>query len=200
MTEQRLAGGRGSARCALALLVVLLLGTTTACSSDSPAPAPMADDTSSVSASPTTTPSPSGPPTLPPEARGTSDKAAIAFVEHVIEVLNYSAKTLDTSVLERLADPDCAACDAVIASVERIRSAGGLMKGGAWTPIETSALTGASGETRQVQAVVDCEPQVVRRSSGGNRIEHPGGRRVYIFDIERAPDGWTLTAIRGQSS
>ncbi len=99
MTEQRPAAldrGKGTltgrpvrrAGATAALMLVALLG---ACA-DNPEPEPLDETTSAADAtpSPSARPSPTGAPTLPPEARGTSRKAAIAFVEYWVDVLNFA--------------------------------------------------------------------------------------------------------------
>jgi hypothetical protein len=79
--------------------------------SDAPKPSPVkaesAPPTPTASASPTTRTS--APPKLPAAARGTGDKAAIAFVRYVIDVLNYSAETLDVTSLRAISSSGCTA-------------------------------------------------------------------------------------------
>lgn len=203
MTEQSVAhrARRSSSvrRFACVASVLVVLGVVAGCS-ENPAPEPLEPDTSAASTSASPSATPSGAPTLPPEARGTSDKAAIAFVEHVIDVLNYSAKTLDPSGLRSVVMPSCDACESIRATVQSIRSNGGSIKGGAWTPVETNVLAGGSKGFVQIQVVVDCAAQTVERANGDQPIRHPGGRRVFIFDLRGGAAGWKVAAIRGGGS
>ena len=196
--RRRLAHGRRLVLVGCAMLLVPV--SLSACSEESPEPAPLDRASSSPSSTPTPTAEPSGAPTLPPEARGTSDKAAVAFVEHVIEVLNYTARTLDTRPLAKLSSPDCAACKSVIAGTRDIRTAGGRISGGMWAVVETQLLSGASASFRQVQVVVDFQRQSVRRRAGGRLIHHAAGRTVYVFDVNNNTGDWRISAMRGVES
>lgn len=198
MTHPSNARSGGRAGAVALLCVALLLGTSAGCSTDNPAPEPLTDDPTSAAASPS--PTEAGPPPLPPEAKGTSKRAAIAFVEHVIDVLNYSSTHLDTRAFEALAADGCAACTAIVEGTRDIRVAGGDIRGGAWTPIETHLLAGGPGRFQQVQSVVECARQIVERSKGATPITHPPGRTVYVFDLVRAGRSWKLGGIRGGSS
>ncbi|HET6563300.1 MAG TPA: DUF6318 family protein [Marmoricola sp.] len=121
----------------------------------------------------------------------------MAFVHHVIDVLNYSASTLDAQAIAHLATADCRACEAIVTRTNKIRQAGGRIVGGAWTPVESTALgTGNTGE-RQVQVVVDYAPQKVLETTDADVIRHPGGRTVYTFDVERHGSKWRLQGVQG---
>lgn len=199
MAEQRRTG-RHVSRAWLAVTFVLVLLLVGGCSEDNPEPEPLDPAPSAASGTPSPTAKPTGAPTLPPEARGTSDKAAIAFVEHVIEVLNYSAKTLDTRALTRLSSPDCAACEGIIRRTQQIRADSGHIDGGAWSPVETQVMTGGSNRFRQVQAVLDYDEQVLVEAKGSKEQRYPAGRTVYVFDLERSGGGWRVKAIVGGGS
>ncbi|WZH52890.1 MAG: DUF6318 family protein [Nocardioides alkalitolerans] len=61
-------------------------------------------------------------PVLPDEARGDDDAAAVAFVEHWVELVNYAIATGDTAPA-RATSPDCEACGVLldyIAGSERL--------------------------------------------------------------------------------
>ena len=110
---------RTPALCAAALAVVLGM-TATGCSQDSASPAPLEPTTTTPSSTPTA--SPTGPPPMPAEARGTSRKAAVAFVRHWVDTLNYSADTLDSAPLKKLSSPECDACNAASRPPSILRS------------------------------------------------------------------------------
>ena len=74
--------------CAAALAGSLVSGCT---SSAEPSPLPPTPSSSSAAPSPSPT-----PPSLPPEAEGTSPKAAKAFVRHWVDTINYAMSTGDT--------------------------------------------------------------------------------------------------------
>ena len=191
----------GRCRRFAAVVCGLVLTAGLASCSENPEPQPLEDTTAAANSTPSPTPSrsPNGAPTMPPEAKGTSKQAAIAFVEHVIEVLNYTAQSLNTQVFQRISASNCEACARITDSMREIRSSGGFISGGAWTPVEIRAYMGAGSGLVQVQAVVDSAHQVVRRSENGKCINHPAGRRVYLFNIAPGRTGWELTAIEAGS-
>lgn len=202
MTEQRLPGRHGSVRrraLRVAFAITLVLATTAGCS-DNPEPEPLDRSNVSASPAPSETPEPAGPPTMPPEARGTSKQSAIAFVEHVIDVLNYTARTLDTRPLARLSASDCAACKGILQTTNDIRTARGHISGGSWLPLEVKALSGATKDFIQVQVVVNYAEQSVVESRGTRPKRYPSGRTVYIFDLKRPFSERRLLAIRGGAS
>src|SRR5687768_13929666 len=144
MTEQSLSGRRRGRRAAVACVAALIFSTAAACSSaDNPAPEPLEPGPSAASATPSKTPSPSGAPSLPPEARGTSDKAAIAFVEHCVSLFNYSTSALSTEQLDRVSDPDGAACNGMVESIDRVAQNGGHIRGDGWIIDELEVLPNA---------------------------------------------------------
>src|SRR5687768_16095536 len=122
MTEQSLDGWHRNAlrrAAGAACAAALLIGTAAGCSAGgTPTPGPLEPDTSAASTTPSETPSASAAPTLPPEAKGTSDKAAIAFVEHWVALFNHSTSSLSTPLLSRASDPACTPCNAMIDSIK----------------------------------------------------------------------------------
>ena len=203
MTEKRLDGSHRSARrrtVGFACAAALVLGTTVGCSDDTPSPEPLEPDTSAASTSPSPTPKPSGAPTLPPQARGTSDKAAIAFVEHVIEVLNYTASSLDTRPLSRLAAPNCAACQTIAQSLNAIKSAGGAVSGGAWSPVESVLLDTPQRGEHEVRVLMRYTAQKVVERSGAEPKRYPAGQSFFTFFIERRGANWHVARIEGSTA
>jgi hypothetical protein len=185
---------RGARYAAVAAVLVL----ATACSEDPPTPAPV-EAAPSTSASPSATPSPSGAPAMPAEAKGTSRKAAVAFVHHVIDVLNYSAANLDSASVRRISTKSCVPCRSLRNYLQMLRSRGDSVHGGAWKPVET-LVPRTSGRTRQIHVVVDYGKQVVRRSDNSARSRSKAGRTLYTFSLEPAATGWLLNNLqRGDS-
>ena len=197
MSDQHTSGRHS--RLATGVCGLVLVAALAGCS-ENPEPAPLENDTTAASTTPSPSPSktrsPDGAPIMPPEAKGTSKQAAIAFVEHVIEILNYTARTLDPDALRRVSDPDCQVCDAIGERMRDIQDAGGSISGGEWRSVESRVYMGAGPQLVQVQAVVDSARQMVRRSKDEEPVVHPAGRRVYIFNIAPADTGWTLIDIK----
>ena len=55
---------------------------------------------------------------LPDEARGDDDAAAVAFVEHWVELVNYSAISGDVSAIEQITGAECEVCQSLYASMD----------------------------------------------------------------------------------
>jgi hypothetical protein len=200
MIEQSDADGRRSVRGLAAAAALVLVGTTTSCSSETPAPDPIAGESPSASATPTPSPSPRDAPTVPPEARGTSDEAAIAFVEHVLQVLNYSTKSLDTLQLVRLSDPDCAACKTIVEHLQSIRAKDGFVRGGAWRPVESIALRTPNRGAKEIRVLVRFGAQRVVEGVGEKPTRHPSGSAFFTFFVAPEPPGWRVLRIESESS
>jgi hypothetical protein len=134
---------------------------------------------------------------MPAEAKGTSRKAAVAFVHHVIEVLNYSAANLDATSFAEVSTRECRACQAIIERTNEIRAADGRLVGGAWRAVETTVLANGRSQLRQVQVVVDYAPQWLVESSQSKVRRYRGGRTLYTFDIQRRRGEWRVQGVRG---
>lgn len=173
-----------------------LLALTSACS-EAPAPKPLETAPSSTGTTPTETPSPTGAPTLPPEAKGTSRKAAVAFVRHYVSVLNYAAASLDHSAIEELSAADCEACSAIAESVETVGKNNGRFVGGEWKVIEPRLLPERRRKLAEVQLVVSYPRQLVYESNGAKPLDFEAGQTFYTFVLRKVRGGWVVAAIRG---
>src|SRR3954454_5182989 len=104
------------------------------CAGDSAAPAPL-DSPSAKTATADPTPSEdssqggsgttAGPPTLPPEARGTTRASAGPFVRYWVDTLNFASANLRPKPLRRLSTSDCQACRSLTEVISEIKAAGG---------------------------------------------------------------------------
>lgn len=179
------------------LAAALLLGSSSLAScSDNPAPEPLASDTPSATATATATPSPTGAPALPPEARGTTRKSAVAFVRHWVDTLNYSADTLDTKHLRELSAPNCDGCTTAVEIIEDLRRDGGRFIEHEWTLQEMQPLT-VDSTTAQVQVLVKSAASRVVEKAGQEPKDYKPGKTVYVFTLEDRASQWTVRQIRG---
>jgi hypothetical protein len=121
-------------------------------------------------------------------------------VEHVIEVLNYSAESLDTQILHRMAAPTCDACTSIVEYLTDIRTQGGNIQGGAWTPVESVALATPRAGVREVRVLMQFEKQRVLEGRTEKVITHPAGERFFTFFVEAADGDWLLLQIEGADS
>lgn len=177
---------------------VAVLALAAGCSEDPPAPAPI-EAAPSTSTTPSATPTSTGPPTMPAEAKGTSRKAAVAFVHHVIEVLNYSAANLDPAPIRQVSTRTCDPCASLRSHLTMLHDRGDSVHGGSWKPVETIVLR-TGQDVRQIHVVVDRGRQVVRRANNSTRSRTKAGRELYTFTLEPAADGWQLADLRRADS
>ncbi|GAB3082766.1 DUF6318 family protein [Nocardioides zeae] len=107
-------------------LVGLVVGTSllVACSdaggeAEGPSSSP-SSSSSSVSPGPGGGESSSAPvvPVLPEAARGDDDAAALAFVEHWVELVNYAAFSGDVSQIRRVTRAQCEVCESLYSSMD----------------------------------------------------------------------------------
>ena len=119
-----------------ACTATLLAGCT---SNAEPTPLPEPSP-SSASPSPSAT-----PPSLPPEAEGTSPQAAKAFARHYVDVINYAARTGDTNDLRELGTADCVSCEAIASNIEKIYNAGGHIESESWEVHSIAVLKASDG-------------------------------------------------------
>jgi len=107
----------------IALAAVLLLG---ACSGD---PSPKEPTETASKPTPTST---ATLPAMPDQAKEDSKEGAAAFVDHWIQVLNYSMATGDVRELSRLSTDNCSGCQKYVESIRSMYERGGYLKGGMW--------------------------------------------------------------------
>lgn len=199
-----------------AALTAVVATAVAGCSDGSPEPKPLDPVTSSAgesstpgqdgsptggdAGSPGATDSPDGPPTLPPEARGTSEKAAEAFVLFWVDRLNYSAATLETGPLAKLSAPSCRACHGAIEAIDRVERGGGSITGGAWHVDESQVVPSDTEERLRVQTVITYSKQIVKRSPQSRPLRYDAGRAFYSFEIRPTEQSWLMTEITGGES
>lgn len=184
----------------IALVAALVASAALAgCTSDGPDADPSPAATSATgsptaSAPPSGTPSPSGPPTLPAEAQGRSKAAAVAFVEHWIDVINYTGETLDTGPLRELSAPSCGPCAGIMATIDEVDRKRARIEGQQWTAISVEALSPTG--VIQVRAAIDiADSREISRDGGIRRFD--GGRALYVLSLAPKGNSWVVQDIRG---
>ncbi|HET7414974.1 MAG TPA: DUF6318 family protein [Arthrobacter sp.] len=182
-------------------VMAITIGLVSACSAN-PEPAPLPQSSTPVETTTGTprpagdpTPSPDGPPTLPAAARGTSARAAEAFVRFWIESLNYAATTGETSGLRRSSTASCAACGAIARFIERTYQRSGHIEGDGWEPGTFKVVSGGTSGDLVVEVVVEVRPQVVIASPEAGPTRYPGGRRLKTFWLSRTHRAWLVDRL-----
>lgn len=162
-----------------------------ACSGD---PEPIEPTTTAPPATPTssTTSTADGesPPDMPDAALEDTEAGAIAFVEHYIDVFNYTANTGDAEPLRALSHPDCEGCETYAASFEEKYEAGGYNEGFEWRlsePMSSNRLVEAYVVVSQYQVADD--GQSAERTAAGSEhaigFELEPGDQPLVLDLYR---------------
>jgi len=172
----------------LGVLAVMML---TGCQAN-PKPPPLETGDSS-SATPTPSPT-AAAPTLPAEAKGTSEAAAKAFVRHYFEVINHAAASGDANALEELSEPKCASCSAIRENIDEIYSAGGEIRSEGWTLLGIRVIQADRGSA-VASLDVKLEPETVVRSSGGESAQNQGSRQPMTIFLSADSGSWRVTRL-----
>jgi hypothetical protein len=171
-----------AAACAL---VLSLAG----CGSGNPKPAP------APTGSATTSPSPTGevPPTMPAEAKGTSEAAAKAFVRHYLNVLSYSVRSHDVGALRDLGEPSCESCVGVISKIQAIYAKGGHAAGRGYGAKSMSAQQSTTTEREMVVSVrIIAYPQIVYATPQAKPKRSTRSETQAKFWLVRSGSGWLV--------
>jgi len=192
----RLLVSRAGAAPVIGVLLGVLVGALVfaGCQSN-PEPPPLETESPSPSASPSASPTEAAP-TLPPEAEGTDEAAAKAFVRHYVDVLNYSGPAAETEALRALSTRSCSACIGIADFIDGVAADGGQIEGDGWTIRQLTLVTSDPSNTEIViDALVEVHPQQVRPSSGADLKEFDGGQRLKTFWLKHRSPGWQVSRI-----
>ncbi len=172
-------------------VTVVALSALVACSSEEPiAPAPL-DSTSPEATASATPTEPAGPPPMPDEARGTGRKAAVAFVRHWIELLNYSTSSGDTDDLAAMSS-ECTSCMAITDFISDVYNEGGSIRSDGWI-VEDAWIASWDRRRTQVVAQVESTGQVVVRADG-DRERFGGGPGIKIYTLSPGTE-WSIVEL-----
>lgn len=129
---------------------------------------------------------------MPAEAKGTSRKAAVAFVRHYVEMLNHAASGGSTDWLAERS-PECTACSAIVKLIDEVYARRGRIVTNGWSVEAAQLLRTGSGPT-QVRIMVESTPQVFR-VPGEKPQRFSGGPSVKTFTLESSKRGWQVTHL-----
>ena len=161
---------------ALAVAAVLLLGSCT----DDPEPIEPAGN-----AEPTVT-----APAMPDIAKAESPKGQIAFVRHVVSVLNFAVDSGSTHELEELFDPACEACGKYVARVRSDNADQGDVEGFKWRVTKGQVLEGDV-----VEASIEAAPYKRKDPATGEHTQVRAARYRLGFKLESRNDQWLVTDL-----
>lgn len=178
------------------LVVVATVGLigfgSAGCTSDAdppePAPLPTASPSPTLSSSATA-------PTLPPEAEGTSAKAAKAFARFWIAAMNHAATTGETSPAKAIAASTCDSCTAMTDKIDKVYEAGGSFEGDGWT-VRNLRYEPFQPERRPILTVgISVARQKLTEAAGAEPTTFPPGRNQLTMRLEWRRDHWLLNQL-----
>ncbi|MDT9593680.1 DUF6318 family protein [Nocardioides zeae] len=153
---------RGVRRASAAGVAIVLTAGLVGCSDDDDAaadPPPESTSTATDEAGGDGTEAAEPVPELPPEAQGDDDAAAVAFVEHWVELVNYAIATGDGGPARRFYAPSCEVCEAAIGEIEE--TAGDDSSGsGTWSLSDASPRDAAPEDPQAVATVVTSDVSI----------------------------------------
>jgi len=182
-------------RKAAALLAVCAL-VVAGCDDDQDAAAPTPSSESSAPAEPSD-PAPSqrpAEPTLPPEAKGTSPRAAKAFAGYYVEVLDRALTTGLVKQLRSESAPHCSGCSDYIHFIVGIQRAGGRRIGGDWV-VDTSRLSARPADGFVVSLVISSSPYSLRKTRTAPTRRYLGDQFSVSLSVDRRGTSWQISDI-----
>lgn len=121
-------------------------------------------------------------PVLPDEARGDDDAAAVAFVEHWVELVNYAIATGDIEPAATLSS-DCTTCAATLGRIEETFA---TVEPGRWVVLDAVAQDPQDEDRNSVDRVVTSEVNTDETRTGATGDLALGLRW-------NGADGWTIS-------
>lgn len=170
---------------------VFTVGLLSGCTS-SAEPTPLPEPT--VSTSPSARPGVT-PPGLPPEAEGTSPRAAKAFVRYWVETLNYATVTGDTRRLLELSSTKCESCASAVKKIDDVYLAGGSVQSNGWSISTMDLLPNQKPSSPVIAAGIRLSPQTVVKHAGANEQEFRGGRLPATFYLHWSAGSWRVVRL-----
>ena len=162
---------------ALAIATLLLL---TACT----------DDPGPIEPSPTRIEPNLAAPTMPKAAESKSSKGQIAFVRHVVSMLNFAVGSGSTDELEELFDPACEACGEYVARVRSDNADRGDVDGFNWSVSKGRVLDGDL-----VEVSIEADPYKKNNPETGESTQVRAATYQLGFKLENRSDRWVVSDL-----
>lgn len=182
------------------IAAVLATAVVSACSS-APEPKPLPDPPpsssapSSPSASASSSPEQTSAPTLPPEAKGTSAKAAKAFVRYYVQLINFATVTGSTQGLQSASGAGCKSCSDVVDRINSVYGAGGRIQSDGWRINSIKIVPGQPRSRPVIDVGIILSPQDVVKHNGAKAVHFKGGRLPATFRLRRVQNSWMVSSV-----
>ena len=181
----------GVRRWAAAALCVPLLGLA-GCTNDESQAKPR-DPTTSAAPSPSASETDAAP-SIPPEAMGTDEASAKAFVPIYFDALNKAMNSGETSALAALSDPSCTSCSSIQRSIEKTFKGGGYAVTEGWEAKRVERLESDLGMAFDLQVRLGDE----KFYSADDKVTHhfagDANRRMVLY-LESSNSIWRVSRL-----
>ena len=130
-------------------------------------------------------------PSIPPEAMGSDEASAKAFLRYFVETINHAEQSGDFTPLRAASDSRCKSCSGIIKTVEDLYAEGGHLESNGWTVSGLTAYPDNSAESPVIAARVRISSQ--RAYSADGSIRHfEGGMQSADFQLNWRDGRWTV--------
>jgi hypothetical protein len=163
-------------------------------SSGSTASEPSGDPPPSSSSTPSESASPSGAPSVPPEAVGSDEASAKAFVRYYFEVITAAMQDGDTSWLRELSAQGCESCTGIAELIDDVHEKDGGYRTKGWAvrqvrtgPPFEQGLSFVLSVRESARVLVDAEGSVIDRE--------PSALTPMRIIVRPRDRGWTVERL-----
>ena len=125
-----------------------------------------------------------------------SEKGAVAFAKHWIDVFNEAMHDNDTARLRAISDPRCAICEDFADRLDRIDAAGGFYRSSGWTVVAAVPVPAASTGEAGVSLRIREGAAVARESAIARVIRTHAARSTWSSRMKWEAGHWSLTELR----
>lgn len=164
-------------------LPMLLAG----CAEDEPVPK-MPDPTSPT----TSTAEPSEEP-QPWELK--TNKGAVAFAEHWIDLLNDARLRADFAPLEHASTRSCETCASFLSILEQLHSPGGVYQSKPWKVEQTGVIAGVANGSAKIAVRVRAPAERVKTPTDEKVRRHAGTTDTYEATLVWGESGWRMSKL-----
>lgn len=137
------------------------------------------------------------PPMLPEAAKENSEEGAIAFTEYFVDVLSYSAKTLDKNLLTQITTESCTFCDRMSEYLQQTRQTDGQLAGLSFSL--SSPPTIVTAKEGVYALAIQLEQSSHTRIVDTESAKFEGAILDGVTIVSYEPEGWLLHKL-GEST
>jgi hypothetical protein len=172
-------------RCVVATVVLPLMAA--GCSDD---PQPKFEPSPSDSPSQSTS-----DPAEPKAWEVKSEKGAVAFAEHWIDVFNAAKETGETAPLADLSSDSCKSCSNFVEFLNELYGSGGRFESNGWEVLQVANATALERSETHVSMRIKQSPEEVHRAKPPRVERFPGGRVTYTASLTWCEGRWLMSRL-----